>query len=59
MGSLLCKCFLDEAQEKKIQEAGLGDQIIQVEGQEGVKVPVATKSTRSCSSLSGPEVRLV
>jgi hypothetical protein len=43
MGSYCVNVFLDEAQEKKIQEAGLGDQIIQVEGKKAVKVPVGDK----------------
>jgi hypothetical protein len=43
MGSYCVNVFLDEAQEKRIQEAGLGDQIIQVEGKKAVKVPVGDK----------------
>jgi hypothetical protein len=43
MGSYCVNVFLDEAQEKKVQEAGLGDQIIQVEGKKAVKVPVGDK----------------
>ena len=43
MGSYCINIFLDEAQEKKIQEAGLGDQIIQVEGKKAVKGPVGDK----------------
>ena len=43
MGGYCVNVFLDEAQEKKIQEAGLGDQIIQVEGKKAVKVPVGDK----------------
>ena len=37
MGNYCVNVFLDEAQEKGIQEAGLGDQIIQVEGKKAVK----------------------
>ena len=36
MGSYCVNVFLDAEQEKKIQEAGLGDQIIQVEGKKAV-----------------------
>ena len=43
MGNYCVNVFLDEAQEKRIQEAGLGDQIIQVEGKEAVKVPIGDK----------------
>jgi hypothetical protein len=43
MGNYCINVFLDEAQEKKIQEAGLGEQIIQVEGKKAVKVPVGDK----------------
>lgn len=43
MGNYCINVFLDEAQEKRIQEAGLGDQIIQVEGKKAVKVPVGDK----------------
>ena len=43
MGNYCVNVFLDEAQEKRIQEAGLGDQIIQVEGKKAVKVPVGDK----------------
>ncbi len=43
MGSYCVNVFLDEVQEKKIQEAGLGDQITQVEGKKAVKVPVGDK----------------
>jgi len=43
MGNYCVNVFLDEAQEKRIQEAGLGDQIIQVEGKKAVKVPIGDK----------------
>jgi len=43
MGNYCENVFLDEAQEKRIQEAGLGDQIIQVEGKKAVKVPIGDK----------------
>ena len=43
MGNYCINVFLDGAQEKKIQEAGLGDKIIQLEGKKAVKVPVGDK----------------
>lgn len=43
MGNYCVNIFLDAEQENKIKEAGLGDQIADVEGKKAVKVPVGDK----------------
>ena len=43
MGQYCVSIFLDAEQESKIQDAGLGDQILEIEGKKAVKVPVGDK----------------
>ena len=43
MGNYCVNVFLDAEQEKRIKEAGLGDQIKEVEGKRAVQVPVGDK----------------
>jgi len=43
MGQYCVSIFLDGEQENKIKDAGLGDQILEIEGKKAVKVPVGDK----------------
>jgi hypothetical protein len=43
MGQYCVNIFLDAEQEGKVKAAGLGDQILEIEGKKAVKVPVGDK----------------
>jgi len=43
MGQYCIHVFLDAEQEKKLKEAALDDQIMEIEGKKAVKVPVGDK----------------
>jgi hypothetical protein len=43
MGQYCINVFLDGEQEKKIKDAGLGEQILDIEGKKAVKVPLGDK----------------
>ena len=46
MGQHCINVFLDAEQEKKLKEAGLDDQIMEIEGKKAVKVPVGDKEQK-------------
>lgn len=43
MGQYCIHVFLDAEQEQKIKDAGLDDQILEIEGKKAVKVPVGDR----------------
>jgi len=46
MADFLINIFLDEEQQKKIEEAGLGDQIQEIEGKKAVQVEMSKKDQK-------------
>jgi len=52
--------FLDEEKTKKVEEAGLGDQVVEIEGKKAVKIPLNKNEYKKiCKGFpdaeSGPE----
>ena len=43
MGNYCVNIFLDRDQEQKLKDAGLGNQVFEIEGKKAVKVPVGDK----------------
>ena len=46
MAEYLINVFLDEEQQKKARELGLGDQIVEIKGKNGFQVPMTRKDLK-------------